>query len=105
MRKRFEQQLAVGCLLIEETPIPTVKRSGALPALYFALKRIYCDKHWNKRVFEIIENQMPEKKKDTGRPGLNLWQIFVLAQVRLCQKISYDDLYFMANSNSLLRQL
>lgn len=105
MRKRFEQQLAVGGLLIEETPIPTTKRSGALPALFFALKRIYCDKQWNKRVFEIIEAQMPEKKKDTGRPGLNLWQIFVLAQVRLCQNISYDELHFMANSNSLLRQL
>ena len=105
MRKRFEQQLALGRLLIEETPIPTAKRNGALPALFSALKKIYCDSKWNKRVFEIIEEKMPSANKNTGRPGLNLWQIFVLAQVRLCQNISYDSLHYMANSDSILRQL
>lgn len=104
MRKRFEQQLTIGGLLIEETPIPTAKRNGALPALFASLKKIYCDKKWNKRVFEIIETKMPAKN-NTGRPGLNLWQIFVLAQVRLCQNISYDSLHYMANSDSILRQL
>ena len=105
MRKRFEQQLVIGCLLIEETPVPIAKRNGALPALFASLKKIYCDSKWNKRVFEIIEAKMPLTNKNTGRPGLTLWQIFVLAQVRLCQNISYDDLHFITNSNSLLRQL
>ena len=105
MRKRFEQQLAIGGLLIEETPIPIAKRNGALPALFASLKQIYCDSKWNKRVFDIIEAKMPSTNKNTGRPGLNLWQIFVLAQVRLCQNISYDELHFMTNSNTLLRQL
>jgi len=44
-------------------------------------------------------------KKQTGRNGLNLWQIFVLAQFRLALNIDYDRLHHMANYDSLLRQL
>lgn len=36
---------------------------------------------------------------------MNLWQIFVLSQVRLCQNISYDDLHHIANYDSLTRQI
>jgi IS5 family transposase len=36
---------------------------------------------------------------------MDLWQVFVLSQVRLCQNISYDDLYHIANYDSLIRQL
>jgi len=41
MRNRFEQQLTIGRLPIEETEIPTSKRSGALPGLCAALKEIF----------------------------------------------------------------
>ena len=105
MRKRFEQQLSLGKLLIEETPIPTARRSGALPGLFAALKEIYINPKWNNRIFEIMESKILPKNNKTGRPGLDLWQIFVLAQVRLCQNISYDDLHYMVNSDKLLRQI
>ena len=54
--------------------------------------------------FEGIHNILKGKKK-TGRTGLNLWQIFVLAQFRLGLHIDYDRLHHMANSDSTLRQL
>jgi hypothetical protein len=44
-------------------------------------------------------------KKQTGRNGLNLWQIFVLAQFRLALNIDYDRLHHIANYDSQLRQL
>ena len=44
-------------------------------------------------------------KKQIGRNGLILWQIFVLAQFRLALNIDYDRLHHMANYDSLLRQL
>jgi len=105
MRKRFEQQLTIGRLLIEDTEIPTAKRSGALPALFAALKEIYVTPKWNNKVFEIMESKILPKNNKTGRPGLDLWQIFVLAQVRMCLNISYDQLHYMANSDKLLRQI
>lgn len=105
MRKRFEQQLSLGRLLIEDTIIPTAKRSGALPGLCAALKEIYVTLEYNERVFEILESKILPKNNQTGRIGLGLWQIFVLSQVRLCQNISYDDLHHMANYDTLLRQI
>jgi len=105
MRKRFEQQLSIGRLLIEDTVIPTAKRSGALPGLCAALKEIYVTPEWNEKVFEILENKILPKNNQTGRLGLGLWQIFVLSQVRLCQNISYDDLHYIANYDTLLRQI
>ena len=105
MRKRFEQQLKVGYLLIEDTEIPTSKRSGALPSLCSALKEIFSDPKWNEKVFEILEREIFPKNNKTGRPGMDLWHIFVLSQVRLCQNLSYDELEHVANYDSLVRQI
>ncbi|NQU51390.1 MAG: hypothetical protein HQ522_02510 [Bacteroidetes bacterium] len=105
MRKRFEQQYVLGRLLIEETEIPTQKRSGALPALCAALKEIFTIYEWNEKIFRVLEDKILEGKKKTGRPGMDLWQIFVLSQVRLCQNISYDELHHLANYDSLIRQI
>ncbi|NOR33633.1 MAG: ISNCY family transposase [Bacteroidales bacterium] len=105
MRKRFEQQMALGKLPIIETPIPTEKRSGALPQLCAALKEIFITPEWNERVFEILEAKIIAGKQKTGRTGMDLWQIFVLSQVRLCQNISYDELHDHANHHQMIRQL
>ena len=105
MRKRFEQQLSLGRLLIEDTQIPTAKRIGPLPSLFAALKEIYTNPDYNEKIFSILEPKILPKNNNTGRIGLDLWQIFVLSQVRLCQNVSYDELHFMANYNSLLRQI
>lgn len=105
MRKRFEQQFVLGRLPIEETEIPTEKRSGALPALCAALKEIFTTPEWNEKIFVILEDKILSGKQKTGRTGMDLWQIFVLSQVRLCQNISYDELHHMANYDSLIRQI
>jgi len=105
MRKRFEQQFVIGRLPIEETEIPTQKRSGALPSLCGALKEIFIAPKWNEKIFKILEKKVSKGKQNTGRPGMDLWQIFVLAQVRLCQNISYDELHDHANHHTLIRQI
>jgi hypothetical protein len=105
MRKRFEQQMTLGSIPIGETKITTKKRSGALPGLCAALKEIFITPEWNEKVFEILEAKIMTGKKRTGRPGMDLWQIFVLSQVRLCQNISYDELHDLANHHTLIRQI
>ncbi|GAI21284.1 unnamed protein product, partial [marine sediment metagenome] len=81
------------------------KRTGALPKLCAALKEIFIIPKWNEKVFEILEAKITAGKQRTGRPGMDLWQIFVLSQVRLCQNISYDELHHIANYDSLIRQI
>jgi transposase, IS5 family len=105
MRKRFEQQYSLGRLIIEDTPIPTQKRSGKLPELCAALREIFITPEMNEKIFGILEKKITSGKNNTGRPGMDLWQIFVLAQVRLCQNIGYDELHHVANFDSLIRQI
>jgi len=105
MRKRFEQHFILGRLPITETPVPAGKRGGALPKLVAALKELYITPKWNEQIFRILESRISAGKRQTGRPGMDLWQIFVLAQVRLVQNISYDELFHIANYDGLIRQL
>lgn len=105
MRKRFEQQTIIGNLLIQDTVIPMAKRSGAMPGLCSALKEIFITPKWNEKVFKILESSILSRNNKTGRPGMDLWQIFVLSQVRLCQNISYDELHYIANYDKLVRQI
>lgn len=105
MRKRFEQQMSIGTIPIGETKITTKKRSGAYPGLCAALKEIFVTPDWNEKVFAILERKITAGKKHTGRPGMDLWQIFVLSQVRLCKSLSYDDLHHITNNDHLIRQI
>jgi IS5 family transposase len=105
MRQRFEQQMTLGTIPIGETKITTRKRSGKLPDLCAALKEIFIISEWNERLFAILEAKVMVGKKRTGRPGMDLWQIFVLAQVRLLLNISYEDLHHTANNDHLIRQI
>jgi IS5 family transposase len=41
----------------------------------------------------------------TGRLGMSLWEIFVLAVVRLCLDVDYDRLHILANYEKLLRMI
>ncbi len=104
MRKRFEPQNELGVLPISETPV-LLKSRDDVPAMVIALLKIYNTPEYNIRVFSILEKKVLKGKKKTGRKGLNLWQIFVLAQFRLALNIDYDRLHFMVNSDSTLRQL
>lgn len=68
MGKGFEQQSVLGSLPIEETEIPTQKRSGALPGLCGAPKEIFVDPKWNQRIFGILGgHQIAPGKQRVGR--------------------------------------
>lgn len=104
MRKRFEQQLTLGQLPIEETYINPRNRY-ALDELLAALKEIYCNKEYNEKIFSILERHITSGKKKTGRTGMYLWCIFILAQARLCLGMSYEGLHHHANNNHVMRRL
>jgi len=104
MRKRFELQLSIG-----QTPISEIyinpKSKNALDQLIAALKELYCNKEYNDKIFSIIEKYLPAVDANNGRPGMNLWTVFVLSQVRLCLGLGYDMLHNLSNNHSLLRKL
>jgi hypothetical protein len=104
MRQRFELQLRIGQTPISELYI-NPKSKNALDQLIAALKVIYCNREYNNRIFSIIEKHLPDVDRKNGRPGMNLWTIFVFSQVRMCLGASYDTLHNLSNNHILLRKL
>jgi hypothetical protein len=104
MRQRFDLQLSIG-----QTPISEIyinpKSKNSLDQLIAALKEIYSNKEYNNKIFCIIEEYLPKVARNNGRPGMNLWTIFVLSQVRMCLGTSYDMLHHLSNNDILLRKL
>lgn len=104
MRNRFEQQLTIGQRPIEDLPVGN-KKQGKLEELIIALKAIYCNPEYNQKIFSTIEKGVVGTKKQTGRKGLDLWSIFVLAQVRMCLNTSYEWIHDLANNHLSIRWL
>jgi len=104
MRNRFAQQLTIGQRPIEDTRI-NPKSKNAVDELLAALKEIYCNAEYNEKIFSILEKYIRAGKKSTGRTGMDLWVIFVLAQLRLCLNTSYEMIHNLANNHHTLRQL
>ena len=104
MRQRFDIQLYLGQTPISEIRIDP-KSKHSLDHLISALKEIYCNKEYNSKIFSVIEKHLPSVSRTNGRPGMNLWTIFVLSQVRMCLGESYCTLHNLANNHRLLRQL
>ena len=105
MRKRFEQQPFLDYIAIKDIDFDGARKSNRLEQLYRTLKEIFITQEYNEQLFEILENTITAGKKKTGREGMELWIIFILAQTRLCLDLDYDMLYHMANNDFLLRQL
>lgn len=104
MRNRFEQQITIGRLPIQDTKI-SLKCRAPLLELMAALKEIFIASEYNEKIFSILERCILSGKQKTGRKGMDLWQIFVLAQVRLCINASYDKLHYLSNHDKLVRQI
>lgn len=104
MRKRFEVQLALGRTPIERVVLPARSRDE-LPPVLAGLQWIFQTPELNSQIFELLEKKVVGVKKVTGRPGLDLWHILVLGIVRLALDCDYDRLEYLANYDSLLRQI
>ncbi|GHT65577.1 hypothetical protein AGMMS50239_25660 [Bacteroidia bacterium] len=103
MRKRFEPQRELGQLLIEDTS--TLRSRDGMVSLVVALRELYKNKEYRDRILDILEAKLLTGKPRTGRPGMDLWPLFVLAQIRLSKQLSYDELHTQANYNTLVRQV
>ena len=103
MRKRFEAQLTLGSTPIEEIMLPAKSRDEFPPFLR-AMQYVYTNKELSERIFSLLESAVCTKLP-TGRPGMDLWSIFVLGSARLCLNTDYDRLHYLANADTLLRQM
>lgn len=104
MRKRFDAQIRMGSEPIADIYI-NPKCRDEMPALMRAMKEIYLNDEISAKIYQILEDKICKGKKKTGRPGMNLWMIFLMAQTRLCLNTNYDRLHYLANNDKLLRKM
>jgi hypothetical protein len=104
MRKTFDPQLQFGATPIEKVKIPLNSRHE-VPAVVRAMQAIYCNNEINQKIFAVLSEKIIGNKKQTGRPGMDLWYVLVLGVLRLATNANYDELAHYANYDRLIRQI
>lgn len=104
MRQRFESNPEFNITPIEKVVIP-LKSRDELPPILAGLQWIWTHPTLKPAIFQLLEQKIIAGKKETGRPGMELWQILVLGVVRLGLDVNYDRLEHVANYDMLLRQM
>jgi hypothetical protein len=104
MRQRFEQQMNLRTVAIADVKFP-LKSRDELPPVLMALQYIFITPSLNEKVFEILEKKICTGKKKTGRKGMDLWHILVLAVVRNACGTNWDTLETWSNHHELVRRV
>jgi len=104
MRQRFEQQLNLRTIAVSDVKLP-MKSRDELPPVLLALQHIFITPLLNEQVFSLLEKKVVGNKKKTGRKGMDLWHILVLAVVRHACNTNWDTLETWANHHELVRKL
>ena len=104
MRQRFQQQMNLRTIAISDVKFP-LKSRDELPPVLKALQHIFITPELNEKVFQLLEEKICSGKKKTGRKGMDLWHILVLAVVRHACGTNWDTLETWANHHELVRRV
>lgn len=98
-------QLQIGEIDVSEITIELNNRDE-IPQLLRGIQFIYKNNKLLNSILKIMKEIFPENTSlDNGRPGMTLWQIFVLGALRLNCKWDYDKLQEIANNHITLRKM
>lgn len=105
MRKHFQQQSRFDCAPIASVPLNLECRDEIVPILY-GLRHLYSLPEFRLKAVKLIEADLNElTRRDVGRPGLDDWQVLVLAVVRLGCNLDYDKLEDYVSNHRALRAI
>ena len=83
MRNSFNHEMKLGSVAISQIQIDPTSRDGITRCL-LGLHHAYCDLVMREKIFDILENMHAKQASPTnGRPGMDLWSVFVLGLLRL----------------------
>lgn len=103
MRQHYQSQRRFDGTPIAQLTLNDACRDEVIPVLA-GLQHLYtCHSLRNQVVKLVAEDINEETRRDVGRPGLDDWQIVVLAAVRLGCNYDYDKLQDQAENHRALR--
>ncbi len=77
-----------------------------IPQILQGLQYLYTTAHLKEALFGSLEKLVtPEIDKNKGRPGMELWRVFVMGTLRLNLNWDYDRLHEMCNSHKTIRAM
>ena len=103
MRHAFQPQLRIGQTPIEEID---VKSRDDILSILHGLKRLYMEELVLGEVMELLEsNVLAGKDHSRGRPGMDFWQILVLAVLKQGLNCDFDRLKESADQHATIREM
>src|SRR5271168_4001822 len=105
MRVVKNPQMQLGEVDISQIKINAKSRDD-IPKILRGLQHIYINTSIREEIFKLLEKMIaPKINKRNGRPGMELWKIFVMGVLRLDLNIDYDRLHHLVNYDKLIRQM
>lgn len=105
MRVIEKKQLQLGEIDIAKIKLDLKSRDD-IPQLLRGLQHIYTSPSLRCEVFKILDEMIPKKvNKKNGRPGMDIWKIFVLGVLRVNLDWDFDRTQEMANNHRTIRQM
>lgn len=96
-------QIKISYIDISSVKINPRCRDG-ITQLLIGLQHLYTNIGTREQIFELLK-EVPQKNVNNGRPGMDLWQILVLALLRVNCNIDWDMMHSLANNHDEIRQM
>ena len=82
------------------------KSRDDIPPLLRGLQHLFLTSELREQVFAILDTMFaPSIDRNNGRPGMDLWSIFVMGVLRVNLNWDYDRLQEMVNNHRAIRHL
>ena len=105
MRIVQNPQMEFGELNIADIKL-SFKSRDDIPKLLMGLQYIYTTPSVRTSIFGLLEAHIsPNTDKTVGRPGMELWKIFVMGVLRLGLNCDYDRLHELVNQHRTIRKM
>ena len=105
MRLAHSAQLELGAVPIENIHTGAKSRDD-IPAILLGLRHLCASPDLRRQVFELLEAEVaPAARKDTGRPGMDLWRILALGVPEQGLDCDFDRLEHTASHDGLVRRM
>ena len=105
MRIPHQDQLQLDATPISQIRLDIECRDPMIPILR-GLQHLYSRPQIRDQALQLVaDDVLRDVDPDQGREGLTLWQVFVLAAVRLGANLTYDHLHYLAGNDGNLRAM
>jgi hypothetical protein len=105
MRISHQDQLQLDATPIAHITLDVECRDPMIPILR-GLQHLFSRPQIRDQALQLVaDDVLQDADPDQGREGLTLWQVFVLAAVRLGANLTYDHLHYLAGNDRNLRAM